>query len=151
MYHVISGRHVFPGNTPVERLGKRINGIPTPLGELVELPPGLGAVMDRLITNRPRDRYQTAEEAAEALERLLPGRSNHVRAASIAAEPAADATAEHRVVQVEVEVEPDYPGWFRPLAELAESSPVGAAIALMLGALAFFGVGFFSAFLLLKR
>lgn len=143
MYHVISGRHVFPGESPVERLGQRINGEPVPLGDLVDLPPGMGEVMDRLLANRPRDRYQTAEEASEALRRLLPARSAPVRPG-----PGPEDASEHQVVEVEVQVEPDYPSWFRPLAELAESSPGGAAVALFLGALVFFGLGFFSAFLL---
>ncbi|HEU5115972.1 MAG TPA: serine/threonine-protein kinase [Isosphaeraceae bacterium] len=152
MYHIISGRHVFPGNSPVERLGQRINGTPTPLADLVpDLPAGMSEVMDRLLANKPRDRYQTAEEAAEALERLLPGRANLGRPAARATEPSPAEPAEHKVVEVEVEVEPDFPAWFRPLAELAENSPLGAAIALLLGALVFFGLGFFSAFVLLNR
>ncbi len=152
MYHMISGRHVFPGNSPVERLGQRINGVPAPLGDLVpDLPSGMNEVMDRLLANKPKDRYQSAEEAAEALERLLPGRANLHRSTPAKSEPPAAGAAEHQVVEVEVEIEPDYPAWFRPLAELAETSPAGAAIALLLGALAFFGLGVFSAFLLLKH
>lgn len=152
MYHVISGKHVFPGDSPVERLGGRINGVPTPLRNHVpDLPVGLDEVMGRLLANKPRDRYQSAEEAAEALERLLPGRLNLSRNKPLHSEPPPDATSEHQVVEIEVEIEPDYPTWFRPLANLAESSPAGAAAALLLGALASFGIGFFSAFLLLNR
>ena len=148
MYHLISGRHVFSGDSQIERLGKRINGRPTPLMDLVpELPAGLPSVLDGLLANRPEDRYETAEEAADALHEVaFPGRS---RARRGGAEVAEARPVEERIVEVEVEVEveiePDYPGWFRPVAELAERNPAGAA-ALFLGlGLAFFGMGFFLA------
>ncbi len=34
MYHLITGRHAFPGESPIERLGKRINGRPVPITDL---------------------------------------------------------------------------------------------------------------------
>jgi hypothetical protein len=47
-----------------------------------------------------------------------------------------------------MKVYPDYPAWFRPLATLAESQPVGALLA-VLGVLgAAFGSGFCLAWLL---
>lgn len=150
MYHMISGRHVFQGESPFERLGRRINGVPTPLCDLVpDLPRGFMDVLDRLLANRPRDRYQTAEEAAEALESVVyarrspPGRR---------AGPAPDPTAEPKVVErvVEVEVRPEYPGWFLPLADLAERSPAGALAALLAAALLLFGAGLFTSWILAR-
>ncbi len=73
MYHLISGRLPFPGEAPVERLGKRINGRPRPVEEVVaDLPPGLSEVMSRLLANKVHDRYQTADEAADALRKPPP-------------------------------------------------------------------------------
>ncbi len=151
MYHMISGRHVFPGESPIERLGKRINGSPAPLAGLVDdLPRGLPEVMDRLLSHRIRDRYQKAEEAAEALESVISPR--RTRRPSATPEPAAAPRVEpkvvEKVVEVEVEVYPEYPGWFRPLADLAERLPVGALVLMIFLALAFFGMGFLVAMLL---
>ena len=45
----------------------------------------------------------------------------------------------------EVVVRPEYPGWFRPLAEFVESSPVGALVTLAAAILALYGAGFVTA------
>jgi serine/threonine-protein kinase len=150
MYHVISGQRPFPADSDVERLGKRLNSTPVPLADKVPgLPPGLSEVMDRLIAIKPQDRFHTAEEAAEALERvgtLAPSRSSANVPASVQGLSAAAAPTAPPVVKVvekfvEVPVEPDYPTWFRPLARLAVDRPgllvaaVGAAAlaAILLG------------------
>ncbi len=148
MYHVISGLHVFPGESPIERLGRRINGVPTPLADLVpDLPRGLPAVMDRLLANRPRDRYQTGEEAADALETVMnPRRAAKARRPAEA--PESSPVIIEKVVEVEIEVGPEYPGWFAPLAGVAEQSPIAAMFALLTGAIACFGAGFLTAWLL---
>jgi serine/threonine protein kinase len=159
LYHVISGQRIFPGDSDVERLGLRINGTPRPLSDLVpDLPRGVQAVMDRLLANKPKDRYQTAEEAAEAIEAVLDRRDrprpqsvavNAAPNARPAAAPVSPAPAP-RVVEkrVEVLVEPDHPAWFRPLARLAERAPGWAlAIVLLAGAM-IFGLGFVLAWLI---
>ena len=72
MYHLITGRHAFPGESPIERLGKRISGRPTPITDhRPDLPPSLIAVMDKLMASKPADRYQTGQEAADALSALV--------------------------------------------------------------------------------
>ena len=151
MYHLISGRHVFQGDNQIERLGKRINGRPTPIVELVpDLPRGLPSVLDRLFANRPDDRYQTGEEAAEALSEIAnPGSKSARRGPSNGPTPPPPEVVE-RIIEVEVEVEPEYPAWFRPLAELAERNPTGAGFLLVGLGLAIFGMGFFLGLILVR-
>ena len=75
LYHMISGRQAFPGATPIERLGQRINNRPTPITNYrPDLPSSLVTVLDKLMANRPVDRYQTGSEAAEALQGLIRAR-----------------------------------------------------------------------------
>lgn len=72
LYHLISGRQAFPGTSPIERLGQRINNRPTPItNHRPDLPASLVQVIDKLLATRPIDRYQTGSEAAEALQGLL--------------------------------------------------------------------------------
>ncbi len=72
LYHLISGKQAFPGSSPIERLGHRINNRPTPITQYrPDLPSSLVQVLDKLMATRPTDRYQTGSEAAEALQNLL--------------------------------------------------------------------------------
>jgi eukaryotic-like serine/threonine-protein kinase len=154
MYHLMAGRLPFPGNTPIERLGMRLSGKPIPITDhLPDLPSGLVHIIDRLLAHQPHDRFQKAEEAAEALQSLLrprsksasSGDSTHRKptpsaAAKAVAPPVAPvAVPAHAVpippVAVQLPVAPAYPRWFRPLAALAERKPRVALVA-MLGALA---------------
>ena len=68
LYHLITGRQAFPGDSPIERLGRRINNRPVPITDLrPDLPSSLITVLDKLLANKPQDRYQSAGEAADAL------------------------------------------------------------------------------------
>jgi serine/threonine-protein kinase len=159
MYHVIAGRPAFPGDSPVERLGKRITGRHIPITDIVpDLPPGLVEVIDRMLEPKPQDRFPTADAAAEALHALLGrGRPARPRPADRPAAPAPPtnrrtpttanvqqplvapppAPPEPRIVKVE----PRYPGWFRPLARLAERSPSLTLAVALAAALTFFAAG----------
>ena len=161
MHHLISGRLPFPGDSPVERLGKRINGRPTPIGDLVpNVPPEVAEVMGRLTANRPGDRYQSAGEAAEALHPFLPqngasqfggfsGKVSRDGPGSFPSSHSGVADASLLAPEPEyVEVQPEYPGWFHPLAELAEASPWGAFAVVLLTLFTAFGVGVAAGFLL---
>ncbi len=148
LYHLITGRQAFPGDTPIERLGRRINNRPVPITDLrPDLPSSLVQVLDKLLANKPQDRYQTAAEAAEALQALI--RPRKPAPAAPAKKPAPDAQPEP-AVRVEaaeppagsaspppppviVTVRPAYPRWFRPLADLAERRPGAALVALAAG------------------
>jgi eukaryotic-like serine/threonine-protein kinase len=144
MYHMMTGRLPFPGNTPVDRLGKRISGQPVPIQEVKpDLPASLVAVMDRLLASKPHDRFQTGAEAAEALHALV-RRKSHARkkdAGEHAPAPPAPAAPLPPPPPEVVTVRPEYPRWFRPLADLAERSPAGALAALATALVLAFGAG----------
>ena len=159
MYHMISGSLPFPGDIPLERLGKRINGEPAPIADLVpEIPEPLAEVMDGLLANKVANRFQTAMEAAQALEDLLPnrggadpGRRSSSRELSTGWGPGSSgvtAMASLSSVSELVKGRPEYPGWFRPLADLAEHSPRVAMAAILGGLLAAFASGFAAATLM---
>jgi serine/threonine-protein kinase len=71
MYYLLTGQLAFPGETVVECLKRRASGRPVPVINLrPELPAQLVAVLDKLMADRPEDRFQTAAEAALALQAL---------------------------------------------------------------------------------
>ena len=157
LYHLITGRQAFPGDTPIERLGRRINNRHVPITDVrPELPSSLVHVLDKLLANKPQDRYQTAGEAAEALQGLVrPKKSTNAQpATNLPKKPAADPHPQEarppdipasQPPPVVVTVRPTYPGWFQPLADLAERKPA-AALGAIVGALIFavaagFGLG----------
>ena len=160
MHHLISGKLPFPGDSPVERLGKRINGKPAPIDELVaDLPDGLPRVMSRLLSNRPADRYQTAQDVAVALQDLLPTNGDGAprrpsTAGSIreASDSFPSGASQSALVDLgtrpsdKIEIQPAYPPWFRPLAELAEGSPAGALFVMVLCLFTAFAAGFAASF-----
>lgn len=158
MHHLISGKLPFPGAAPLERLGLRINGKPTPIEELVPgVPPGVARVMSRLLVNKPADRYQTAQEVADDLRAIIPATNGKaVAVGSFRLDESNDAAfpsgmSQSAVVDLApevVEVRPEYPGWFQPLADLAETSPWGAFFAVILCLFTAFGVGFAASFLI---
>jgi serine/threonine-protein kinase len=69
MYFLLTGRVPFPGDSQVECMASRIKGRPEPLAELRPgLPSSVVQVVERLMANRPDDRYASAAAAAEALQ-----------------------------------------------------------------------------------
>ena len=69
MYELLTGQIPFPGETVVECLTRRARGNPDPITDLrPDLPPQLVEVLDKLMARRPEDRFQTAAEAAVALQ-----------------------------------------------------------------------------------
>jgi eukaryotic-like serine/threonine-protein kinase len=148
LYHLITGRQAFPGDSPIERLGRRINNRPVPITDLrPDLPSSLVVVLDKLLATKPQDRYQTAGEAADALSALVkPKKSPATGTAAPAAPPVAkkpptEPSAEPRQPEVPspppppviVTVRPKYPAWFLPLANLAEKNPTAALLVLTTG------------------
>ena len=128
LYHMISGKQAFPGKSPIERLGNRISGAHVPITEhRPDLPSPVIAVLDRMLANKPADRFQTAGEAAEALQALIRPRKATPRPKA----PAPEAPPESAAPAEVVEVRPDYPGWFAPLATLAEDRPAIALAAVV--------------------
>jgi eukaryotic-like serine/threonine-protein kinase len=150
MYHVMTGALPFPGDSPIERMGKRISGRPVPINDVKrDLPSGLVRVMDRLLASKPQDRYQSATEAAEALQALLRPK-NRPAAAKGAKKPSSAVIPPPRLGAPEtviVKITPEYPGWFRPFAGLAERKPALALASVALSVAAAFGLGVLAAWL----
>ena len=72
MYHLMTGSLAFPGESPIDRLGKRISSKPVPITEHIpELPAQAVRVIEKLMAAKPQDRYSSAIEASEALQNLL--------------------------------------------------------------------------------
>ena len=148
MYHLICGRHAFQGDSPIERLGKRISGRPTPITDYrPDLPSSFVAVLDKLMASKPTDRFQTGIEASDALNSLLrskkstptpPAVAQAVRPEplpSVAPSPIPELPPPIRVV-------PKYPTWFRPVASMGEANPVVLALGALFILAAVAAIGF---------
>ncbi len=143
MYHLMTGRLPYPGDSPLERLSKRIGGRPAPITEIrSDLPPGYVQVLDKLLAHKPQDRFQTAAEAAEALQSLTRPRVRTFSRPS-SKEPGPPASPPAAVAPpVMVMVRPVYPAWFKPVAALAEENPSAALLVTLALAVALFASGF---------
>jgi serine/threonine-protein kinase len=143
MYHLMTGRLPYPGDSPLERLSKRIGGRPMPIKEVrPDLPTSLVQVMDKLLAHKPQDRFQSAAEAAEALQSFLRPRVKSTPrppAKEPAPPPLLPAPDTPPVIKL---VRPEYPGWFKPVAALAEENPPAALLATLAVAAALFAAGF---------
>jgi serine/threonine-protein kinase len=68
-YYLLTGRVVFPGGTPLEKLIRHSAEMPAPITELrSDVPPPVIDIVLRLLCKHPVDRYQTPAELAAALE-----------------------------------------------------------------------------------
>lgn len=164
MFHLMTGRLAFPGDSPIDRLGRRISGRPAPITDYIpEMPGSAVRVLDKMMAFKPQDRYADAREAAEALQSVIRPRSRSSSRASSAppasesaagsrsGAPAADpstgvaaaAPAAAAPFDLPVYLGPQSPRWFAPLARAAGRSPrlllagLIATLALIFGA----GVG----------
>ncbi len=69
LYHLLTGRTPYPDGTHVEKIVKHLTDEPTPAVLLrPDLPPGVEAVLAKMLAKKPADRYQTPTEVAAALE-----------------------------------------------------------------------------------
>jgi serine/threonine-protein kinase len=160
MYHLMTGRLPFPGSNPIERLGKRISGRHVPITEyLPDVPSSFVRVLDKMLAHKPHERFSSAAELADALQNVIRPRSS--RSAGAAASAAADkaappskaAAADGRAPDALgappaappppelVKVRPSFPGWFAPLARLAEQRPYGVLATVILVLALCFGAG----------
>jgi serine/threonine protein kinase len=68
-YYVLTGRPPFPGEGVAAKLIAHQIRQPTPVNELrPEVPPGVAAVLSRMIAKEPEDRFQSMAEVAAALD-----------------------------------------------------------------------------------
>jgi serine/threonine protein kinase len=152
MYHLMTGKLPFPGDSPIERLGKRISGRHMPVTDyLPDMPSSFVRVLDKLLAHKPHERFATASEAAVALQSLIrpktrpapasapapgsaqahPPAPSSVPAAlppSPAAEPKTPSPPQAPAI---LKIHPVYPFWFEPVARLAERRPKTALLSVI--------------------
>ncbi|MHC4917887.1 MAG: serine/threonine-protein kinase, partial [Planctomycetota bacterium] len=74
LYHLLGGRPPFDGENAMEILHKHLKETAPPLSEhRPGLSPDLEAVVARMMARAPEDRYQTAAEVLEDLDRVAAG------------------------------------------------------------------------------
>jgi WD40 repeat protein len=74
LYFLLSGRVPFPDGTPTEKILWHMSAQPEPLEKhCPEVPPGVAAVVKRLMVRDPAQRFQSAAELVTALELPPPG------------------------------------------------------------------------------
>jgi eukaryotic-like serine/threonine-protein kinase len=90
LYEMLAGRPPFTGESPVAIAYKQVNETPVPPSQVnADVPPRLDAVVMRALSKNPANRYQTAEDFAEDLDRVVKGQE--VEATPLLP-PAGDAT-----------------------------------------------------------
>jgi serine/threonine-protein kinase len=74
LYEMLTGKVPFTGDSAIEIAMKHVNELPAAPSTLrPEIPPDLDQIVLRALAKDPDDRYQTAEEFIEDLERLEAG------------------------------------------------------------------------------
>jgi len=74
LYEMLAGRPPFMGESPVAVAYKQVNEAPIPPSQInADVPPRLDAVVMRSLSKNPANRYQTAQEFSEDLERVIKG------------------------------------------------------------------------------
>ncbi|MCA3748542.1 MAG: Stk1 family PASTA domain-containing Ser/Thr kinase [Rubrobacter sp.] len=74
LYEMLTGRLPYDADTPIGIAMKHVNGHLRPPREVnPAVPEGLDAITVRLLAKDPEDRYQSADELMEDLERVLRG------------------------------------------------------------------------------
>jgi eukaryotic-like serine/threonine-protein kinase len=74
LYEMLTGKVPFNGESAIEIAMKHVNDIPKPPSHLrPEVPPDLDKVVLRALAKEPEDRFETADEFIEDLERVEEG------------------------------------------------------------------------------
>jgi serine/threonine-protein kinase len=74
LYEMLTGKVPFTGDSAIEIAMKHVNELPAPPSALrPEVPPELDQIVLRALAKDPADRYQTADEFIEDLERVEAG------------------------------------------------------------------------------
>jgi predicted Ser/Thr protein kinase len=88
LYHMLSGKRLFDGGTPVSIVMKQANERPVGIRELEPtLPEPVAALIDRMLQKEPADRFASAEELIRALDELKQGAVTKVPGPAAAAAP----------------------------------------------------------------
>ena len=76
LYYLLTGRPPFPKGTVKERLHAHQTKFPEPIEKTrPDVPPALVAIFHRMTAKKPTERFQTAQEVADALDEWLAGTS----------------------------------------------------------------------------
>jgi serine/threonine protein kinase len=74
LYEMVTGRVPYEAETPLAVLLKHVNApLPPPRQVMPDLPEGVERVILKAMAKSPDDRFQTAEEMAEALQKAVAG------------------------------------------------------------------------------
>jgi serine/threonine-protein kinase len=97
-YYLLTGRPPFPEGTTVEKILKHQSSAPVPVSQLrSDVPPGVTAILDRLLAKSPAERYQTPAELVKALDAVRhatpPPKPAVPLAAPVVAAPVSDSMA----------------------------------------------------------
>src|SRR4051812_22184343 len=86
LYELVTGKLPFDARTPMEFVTLHVQATPIPLSTRAptrQFPTGLQAVLDRAMSKKPEDRYQTAAEFAQALKGVIPAHGYQELAAAL--------------------------------------------------------------------
>jgi hypothetical protein len=73
-YHVVTGRPPFEGDTPVAVLLKHVHEpLPSVRDRRPEVPAGVAAVIEKMMSKRPEDRYQSYADLLADIDRVKRG------------------------------------------------------------------------------
>src|SRR5918996_4793917 len=97
LYEMLTGKVPFTGDSAIEIAMKHVNELPRPPSKLrAEIPPELDQIVLRALAKEPEERYQTADEFIEDLERVEAGlpisRATSTAATALLVAPVGDAT-----------------------------------------------------------
>ena len=161
MFHLMTGKLAYPGESPIDRLGRRLNSKPVQISDHIpEIPANAVRVLEKMMGLKPQDRYHSALEAAEAMQGVLRPRSRSAssgRSSAPSREPSAglkDVSPAEPAVTIPPEpqavvqprsltevIRPTHPRWFVHLVRAVDRWPVGTLLGLIVALAAIFGAG----------
>jgi serine/threonine protein kinase len=80
LYEMLAGRRPFEAETSMEILAMHVSATPRPLREITgdaSIPAAVEALIMRALAKRPADRFQSARELREGLDKAAKGRNQH--------------------------------------------------------------------------
>jgi serine/threonine protein kinase len=131
LYFCLTGRYPFPDGSAIEKMMGHQMKQPTPVADLTPgLPAGLVAVVERLMSKGPAERYADCAEVIEALRPFAagaapePARAEPQRAPEVVSLPASEPAPPPEVRPLQVSVSVAVPEVLsRPVSELLAAVP----------------------------
>lgn len=143
LYEMVTGRAPFAGDTPLAIAYKHVQDQPAAPSTIIsDLPRGMDAIIMKLLSKRPDDRYASAEELRMDLRRFLHGETtNAERALAVATGAVAGAAAGTAVAATAVQ--PAVEGYVAEASEEEGHSRTGLFLGAMVVLLALVAGGLF--------